>query len=321
MATLFNTVGVDTLLFDVQDVGARFYTFVWTLWDALVAAASSTSIKKVIVLDRPNPINGVAVEGPVLEMGFASFIGRLPIALRHGMTVGELASLFYHVHLETQQQQQVELDVVRMAGWARTMLFSRTGLPFVMPSPNMPTADTALVYPGNGIFEGTTMSEGRGTTRPFEIVGAGFLDWRFAAALRDGQSAIASAGSDGGGVLFRETYFTPTFSKFEGNLSAGVELYVPNPDAFNSVETALRILLAAKALGSSGSHGGGSYGGNNPAGGFAWVDGTGANFDLHLGTNQTRIAIEAGKSLEEIVAQWQPKLLAWKQIRSKFLLY
>lgn len=197
-----------------------------------------------------------------------------------------------------------------------TLFLSLLGLPFVMPSPNMPTEDTALVYPGCGIFEGTTLSEGRGTTRPFEIIGAGYLDWRFAAKLRAQQQQQQHhhhhlAAADVSGMHYREAYFTPTFSKFEGNLSSGVEIYVEDRKSFTSVDTALEILLAAK--GARGSGGGGS--------GFAWVDGTGANFDLHLGNNSTRLAIEAGASLEEIVAGWSSRLAGWNTIRTKYLLY
>eukprot|EP00729_Bicosta_minor_P022599 gene22599-32103_t len=217
------------------------------------------------------------------------------------MTVAELATLFYHVHLESSQQATVTLEVLQMQGWEREMHF---GLPFVMPSPNMPTEDTALVYPGCGIFEGTTLSEGRGTTRPFEIIGAGYLDWRFAAKLRAQQQQQQQqhhhlAAADVSGMHYREAYFTPTFSKFEGNLSSGVEIYVEDRKSFTSVDTALEILLAAK--GARGSGGGGS--------GFEWVDGTGANFDLHLGNNSTRLAIEAGASLEEIVAGTEKKTI------------
>ena len=196
-----------------------------------------------------------------------------------------------------------------------TLFLSLLGLPFVMPSPNMPTEDTALVYPGCGIFEGTTLSEGRGTTRPFEIIGAGYLDWRFAAKLRAQQQQQQQhhhlAAADVSGMHYREAYFTPTFSKFEGNLSSGVEIYVEDRKSFTSVDTALEILLAAK--GARGSGGSGS--------GFEWVDGTGANFDLHLGNNSTRLAIEAGASLEEIVAGWSSRLAGWNTIRTKYLLY
>ena len=411
MTRLFSKVGVDTIVFDVQDVGARFYTFVWTMWDALVGAAGAATVTKFVVLDRPvlsdnsvtpfvpricsrtlvnrlfappfegadeathqrppgaaacgslflltcallvmtsshprpNPVGGVVIEGPVLEMAFASFIGRLPIALRHGMTVGELATLFYHVHLDTHAQESVSLEVVQMAGWQRGMHFGDTGLPFVMPSPNMPTVDTALVYPGCGIFEGTTLSEGRGTTRPFEIVGAAFLDYHFAADLRLSNQKHARPSTET--HTYRATYFTPTFSKFVGNLSSGVEIYVNNPKAFTSVDTALEILLAAKAHSNRGAGAGawagagGGVGGRTDSGrqsgmrvdvdaavaaaagggaGFAWVDGTGANFDLHLGNNSTRLAIEAGKSVDEIVAAWATKLAGWNTIRTKHLLY
>lgn len=181
LSALLREAGIDCVVFDIQDVGTRFYTYIWTMYDVL-SACPAAGVKRFYVLDRPNPLGGLAVQGPVLEPAFASFIGRLPIPLRHGMTVGELARLFNAEHMP--QPGAVNVSVVRMSGWQRGMMFPDTGLPWIMPSPNMPTWETAMIYPGTGLIEGTNMSEGRGTTRPFEVVGAPYLTWEFAAALQ-----------------------------------------------------------------------------------------------------------------------------------------
>lgn len=176
LADVFTASGVDTVVFDIQDVGARFYTYIWTLYDCMEAAALAGL--RCVVLDRPNPVTGRAATGPVLHREFATFVGRQPIAQSHGMTVAELARLFDGAFLSA----PVELDVVAMTGWRRTQWYDAAGLPWVPPSPNMPTPDTALVYSGTCLFEGTNLSEGRGTTRPFELLGAEGLDGRWAAA-------------------------------------------------------------------------------------------------------------------------------------------
>ncbi|GAA3643702.1 DUF1343 domain-containing protein [Nonomuraea antimicrobica] len=220
--------GVDTLVFDIADVGARFYTYVWTMYDLLESAARLGL--RFVVLDRPNPLGGAVAEGPVLDPAFASFVGRFPLPVRHGRTVGELAELFGF---------DLDLTVVRMEGWRRETAFAETGLPWVMPSVNMPTPDTALVYPGTGLFEGTNFSEGRGTTRPFELVGAPCVDGRFAPAL---------AGLGLPGVRFRETWFTPTFHKHAGTPVRGVQLHVHDRDAFRPVLTGLSMLYVARDL-------------------------------------------------------------------------
>ncbi|MEU8249299.1 DUF1343 domain-containing protein [Nonomuraea sp. NPDC048916] len=220
--------GVDTLVFDIADVGARFYTYVWTMYD-LMASASRLGLR-FVVLDRPNPLGGTVTEGPPLDPEFASFVGRFPLPLRHGRTVGELALLFGF---------DLDLHVVRIEGWRRDMTFAGTGLPWVMPSVNMPTPDTALVYPGTGLFEGTTFSEGRGTTRPFELVGAPCVDDRFAPAL----GALGLPG-----VRFRETWFTPMFHKHAGTAVRGVQLHVHDRAEFRPVLTGLSMLHVAREL-------------------------------------------------------------------------
>lgn len=220
--------GVDTLVFDIADVGSRFYTYVWTMYDLLASAARLGL--RFVVLDRPNPLGGLVTEGPVLDPAFASFVGRFPLPVRHGRTVGELAVLFGF---------DVDLTVVQMEGWRREMTYAATGLPWVMPSVNMPTADTALVYPGTCLFEGTNVSEGRGTTRPFELIGAPYADGRFAARLRE-------LGLPG--VRFRETWFTPTFHKHAGVRVRGVQLHVHDPRAFRPVLTGVSMLHVARTL-------------------------------------------------------------------------
>ncbi|GAA1153110.1 DUF1343 domain-containing protein [Kribbella jejuensis] len=213
---------VDVLLFDIQDIGTRFYTYVWTMYDCQQAAARLG--KPFVVLDRPNPLGGVRVEGPLLQPGFESFVGRAPIPLRHGLTVGELA------------RQLGTATVVELEGWTPD---ARGVEPWVPPSPNMPTLDTALVYPGTGLFEGTNLSEGRGTTRPFETIGAPYVDDRFVPALR-------SLGLPG--VMFRRTWFEPVFSKHAGVAVSGVQLHLVDRDAFEPVRTALSMLRVLREL-------------------------------------------------------------------------
>jgi uncharacterized protein YbbC (DUF1343 family) len=220
--------GVDTLVFDIADVGARFYTYVWTMYD-LMASAARLGLR-FVVLDRPNPLGGAVEEGPLLDPAFASFVGSFPLPLRHGRTAGELAGMFGF---------DLDLTVVTMEGWRREMSYADTGLPWVMPSVNMPTPDTALVYPGTGLFEGTNFSEGRGTTRPFELIGAPYADARFAPALNE-------LGLPG--VRFREAWFTPTFHKHAGVPVRGVQLHVHDPAAFRPVLTGLSMLHVARTL-------------------------------------------------------------------------
>ncbi|WP_433160427.1 exo-beta-N-acetylmuramidase NamZ family protein [Kribbella sp. CA-247076] len=218
---------VDVLLFDIQDIGTRFYTYIWTMYDCLQAAERLG--KRFVVLDRPNPLGGVRVEGPMLQPGFESFVGRAPIPVRHGLTVGELALHLGH-HLGA-------VEVVAMEGWTRDSW--GTGGVWVPPSPNMPTLDTALVYPGTGLFEGTNLSEGRGTTRPFETIGAPFLDDRFVPALRDFELP---------GVVFRRTWFQPVFSKYAGEVVPGVQVHVVDRTTYEPVRTALEMLHVLRQL-------------------------------------------------------------------------
>ena len=222
--------GVDVLVFDINDVGTRFYTYLWTMYD-LLASAGRLGLR-FVVLDRPNPIGGVRVEGPLLDPGFAGFLGRLPVPIRHGLTAGEMALL-------AGRRLGVEPEVVPMEGWRREWYFDRTGLPWVMPSANMPTLDTALVYPGTGLLEGTNVSEGRGTTRPFELIGAPFVDGRFAREL-------AALGLPG--VRFRGAWFTPTAGKYAGTPVRGVQVHVTDREAFRPVLTGVSVLHVLRTL-------------------------------------------------------------------------
>lgn len=225
--------GLDTLVVDLQDVGARYYTFIWTLLLCLEACAAAGM--RVVVLDRPNPLGGVGVEGNVLDPDYRSFVGLAPIPMRHGLTIGELAGFFV-----AWRGLDVDLDVVWMEGWRRELDFAATGLPWVLPSPNMPTLDTAFVYPGACLLEGTNLSEGRGTTRPFEIFGAPFVDGRRLAAVLTAWNLP--------GCRFRPLSFEPTFHKFAGQVCGGVQVHVTDRAAFEPVTTYTAAIAAIAGL-------------------------------------------------------------------------
>ena len=296
ITTFFNESGVDTVLFDIQDVGARFYTYIWTMYSAMKAAALAG--KRFVVLDRPNPLGGRAATGPVLRPEYASGVGLQPIAQQHGMTVAELAGLFNAEFLPREIGRRVELAVVRMRGWRRGMTYEQTGLPWVPPSPNMPTVDSAVVYPGLGLFESVNLSEGRGTTRPFEIVGAPYADWHWTDAL---------TGIGLPGVRFREAYFVPTFSKWTNRNCAGVQVYVTDRETFDPIRTAIAMITTARRL----------YPGD-----FAWREATPPFWiDRLTGSDQVRTAIDAGQDTDEVVAGWQADLNRFRATRARYLLY
>ncbi|AYV26944.1 hypothetical protein EES41_09450 [Streptomyces sp. ADI95-16] len=289
LADVFTAAGIDTVVFDIQDVGARFYTYIWTLYDCMRAAALAG--KAVVVLDRPNPVGGRRAAGPVLERPYASFVGREPIALTHGMTAAELALLFNGEFLAA---NPVALRTVRMSGWRRDLHFGATGLPWVPPSPNVPTPDTALAYAGTCLFEGTNLSEGRGTTTPFEVLGAEGLDRRWAEAA----NALELPG-----VWFREAYFTPTFSKFTGKPCGGVRLLVHDRAAFDPVRAGIGLLVTARRGWS----------------GFAWR--ADHWIDRLTGSDRVRTLVDAGAGVEEIAGDWAAGLERFAAVRERYLLY
>lgn len=286
---------VDVLVFDLQDVGVRFYTYLSTL--AYVMQAAAENGLPVLVLDRPACINGQTVEGPVLDTAYASFVGLYPIPIRYGMTIGEIARFYNEVfHIGC------DLTVVEMDGWRREMWFDQTGLPLVPLSPNLPTLSALTVYPGMCLIEGTTLSEGRGTTKPFEYTGA---PWIEADTLTRRLNDLALPGAH-----FRPVYFVPTFSKYEGQSCAGVHLYVTDRDAFRPVETALRLIALVKTM--YPEH-------------FAWrapwTDGGHYPIDLLSGGAQVRQHLDADQPVTELVSQWGADLKAFRALRTDYLLY
>ncbi len=286
--------GVDVLLFDIQDVGARFYTYIYTMAYAMEAAAENDI--EIIVLDRPNPISGLNVQGPVLDPDYSSFVGLYPIPQRHGMTVGELALLF-----NKEFDINADLNVIEMNGWDRSMYYDDTPLEWVLPSPNMPTLDTALVYPGAALIEGTNVSEGRGTTKPFELIGAPFITGEDLAEQLNA--------ADLPGVRFRAAYFTPQFSKHAGELSGGIQIYVTNRESYDSIETGLTIVKTIHDMYPDDFE-------------FRAENSAGVSFfDNLIGNGWVREKIEEGASIDEITSRWQEDLQAFKDVRREYLLY
>lgn len=280
---------VDVLLFDIQDVGARYYTYIYTMAYAMEAAKENNI--PFVVLDRPNPIGGLKVEGPVLEPEHASFVGLYPIPLRHGMTTGELAKLFnkeFHIN--------ADVTVIKMKNWKRSMTFDDTKLPFVLPSPNMPTVDSTFVYPATGLIEGTNVSEGRGTTKPFELIGAPYIN---SSELADHLNQLKLKG-----VQFRPVSFTPTFSKHAGTLSHGVQLYVTDRSSFEAVKTGLSIIKAIHDL----------YPND-----FQFLQ-TGS-FDKLIGNGWMKEEINKGTSVKHIMKRYHHDLKTFEKKRKKYLIY
>jgi uncharacterized protein YbbC (DUF1343 family) len=289
--------GLDALVIDLQDVGSRYYTFAWTMLLAMSACARAGV--PVIVLDRPNPLGGERVEGNLPDPAFASFVGLHPLPVRHGLTIGELAR-----HLNAERAIGCRLTVIPMRGWRRAMLWEDTEVPWVAPSPNMPTPDTARVYAGGCLIEGTNLSEGRGTTRPFELVGAPFLDpHRYARALE----RLAPPG-----VRFRPVRFIPTFHKWAGRSCGGVQLHVVDRARFKPFLTGLAVIAAARRTAPRA---------------FAWrrppyeFERRRLPIDILCGTDRVRVALEAGEPLGRIERGWEPDLRAWRRRRARALLY
>jgi uncharacterized protein YbbC (DUF1343 family) len=293
LAGMFTKAGVDTVVFDIADVGARFYTFIWSMYTAMRAAVTTGAA--FMVLDRPNPVGG-APRGPQLDPAFASGVGLKPIVQQHGMTIGELARFFDAEFLPGDTGRRLSnLDVVRLRGWSRDELFTSLGLPWRLPSPNMPTATTALVYPGMCLFEGTVLSEGRGTTRPFEIIGAPGLDWRWAQRLNE-------AGLPG--VRFREVYFAPTFSKWVNQVCGGVQVHITDERSFEAIRTAVTMIVTARQV-------------------YPEVFGWRADFwiDKLSGSDRLRRMVDAGAGAGDVVAAWRDELAAFRRQRESYLLY
>ncbi|HSP89574.1 MAG TPA: DUF1343 domain-containing protein [Vicinamibacterales bacterium] len=289
--------GLDVLVVDLQDVGARIYTFVYTMANCLRAAARHGV--PVVVCDRPNPIGGAAVEGPMLEPGYESFVGLFPIPMRHGMTIGELAALF-----NTYFGIRADLQVVEMEGWSRGMYFDETGLPWVIPSPNMPTLDTAIVYPGAVLFEGTQLSEGRGTTRPFELLGAPWIDAeRFCANLNVLELS---------GVHFRPVIFEPTFHKHAREACGGCQIHVTRREAFLPVLASVAVMAEFHRA---------------DPGRFAWrlppyeYEHDRMPIDILAGSPALREQIERGIAAREIAASWDAAVAAFEPARRACLRY
>ena len=288
---------VDVLVFDMQDVGCRVYTFIYTMANCMRAARKFG--KKVIVCDRPNPLGGKAVSGTVLEPEYASFVGQFAIATRHGMTVGELAQMF-NEHFAI----NCELEVVPMEGWSRECWLDETDAPWVMPSPNMPTVDTATVFPGTVHLEGTQMSEGRGTTRPFELNGAPYI------IPESYAKRLNSIGFPG--VYFRSCVFQPTFQKHARVSCGGVQAHVTNREEFEPVIVGVAMVKVAYEL--YQEH-------------FRWKEPpyeyvyNRNPFDVIAGTSKLREAIEQGSSLEYIERTWKEPLLVFEEVRERYLLY
>jgi len=282
--------GVELLVFDLQDVGTRVYTYLATMAYAMRAAAEAGI--PLVVLDRPNPLGGVAMEGPMLEYPqHSSFIGLYPVPLRHGMTAGELARLFNANFLE----RKCDLTVVAMEGWRRSDWYDTTGLAWVVPSPNMPTLDTATVYPGQVLLEGTNLSEGRGTTKPFEFFGAPWIDG-YVLARELNTLGLA-------GARFRESWFAPTFSKWTGERCGGCQLHVTDRERFRSVTVVLAILQTIRRI----------YG--------AKLELHADYFDKVMGTSTVRVTWERGEGWKEIAARWDAGLAEFARMRGEFLLY
>jgi uncharacterized protein YbbC (DUF1343 family) len=288
---------LDVLVIDLQDVGTRIYTYIYTMAYCLMAAKKHGL--RVVVCDRPNPIGGTEVEGPMLERGYESFVGLYPIPMRHGMTIGELARLF-NEHFDI----GATLDVSEMEGWRREMYHDDAQAPWVMPSPNMPTLDSAIVYPGTVLFEGTNVSEGRGTTRPFELVGAPWVVAEpFAASLnRRGL----------GGVVFRPAVFEPTFHKHSKETCGGCQLHVTDRPAFRPVLAAVLLIEAFR---------------NAARERFRWRDPPYEYehdkwpIDILAGSASLREQIDADVPAEAIGRSWEADVSAFEKIRRRFLIY
>lgn len=288
---------IDVFIIDLQDIGSRYYTFIWTM--DLCMEASLESNKSIVVLDRPNPIGGILIEGNVLDTKYSSFVGQRPLPVRHGLTIGEIAC-----YLKNNFYPKLDLHIIKMRGWKRKMWFDETNLPWIMPSPNMPTLDTATVYPGMCLLESTNISEGRGTTKPFEIFGAPFINT--AALLKHLKTYHLQ------GVAFRPLCFQPTFQKYAGEICAGCQMYIIDRNKFKPFKTGVAILKTIHDL----------YPDN-----FKWkeppyeYETEKMPIDILAGTDRLRNDIERGESLNNMEEWWREELKKFQKPRKDYLLY
>ena len=288
---------IDVLVIDLQDVGTRIYTYIYTMANCLRAARAHGI--RVVVCDRPNPINGVDIEGAPLDPAYASFVGQFAIPMRHGLTIGEAARLFNdHFGINA------AVDVVPMDGWTRGMYYDDTGLPWVLPSPNIPTLDSTIVYPGGVLFEGTLLSEGRGTTRPFELIGAPWIDGeRFAEAMNKRKLP---------GVYFRPVFFEPTFHKHAQKTCGGCQVHVTDRAAYRSMRAAVEMLEEFR---------------KEAPGETLWRDPpyeyetVKPPIDILYGSDRLRKGIDGGETAASIAADWPAGEAAFRELRQKYLLY
>lgn len=280
---------IDVLLYDIQDAGVRFYTYISTLGECMEAAADAGL--PFVVLDRPNPIAAARIEGRILDITrFKSFVGAYPVPIRYGLTIGELAGF-----IREGLGKDLKLTVVKMKNYRRSMWYDETGLLWIAPSPNIPSLATATVYPGMCLIEGTNISEGRGTTQPFEMIGAPWLDGQ---KLADELAALNLQG-----VLFRPVEFTPTFSKYQGETCRGIQVHVSDRRSFEPVRVALHILSVVRRLYPSD---------------FRWRE---SSIDRLSGSDDLRKAIDEGMPVDRIMAGWEPELKKFEALRRKYFLY
>jgi len=288
--------GLERILIDLPDIGTRCYTYLSTA--ALMLKACAEKGIKVIIADRPNPIGGKSVEGPVIDRGFESFVGPFPLTIRHGLTIAEALTM-----INENEDNKCEMDIIRVSGWERSMHFEDTSLRWVMPSPNIPRAETALLYPGMVLLEGTNISEGRGTTRPFEIIGAPWIDPR---ALADELSGTVP------GALFRPLHFKPTWDKYSGDICGGVQIHITDRERFKPVRTGALAIQTAASL----------YPGE-----FQWTmppyeyEQVKMPIDIITGSDNFRNTIDSGSGLRELFESWLEDEGEFKKESNDFFLY
>lgn len=289
---------IDTLVIDLQDIGSRYYTFIWSM--ELCMQACLEQKKSLVILDRPNPINGKTIEGPVLEQSYGSFVGNRPLPVRHGMTIGEIAC-----YLKATYYSALDLHIIKMEGWHRRMWYEQTKLPWIMPSPNMPTLDTAFVYPGMCLLEGTHISEGRGTTKPFEIFGAPYIDPE--------KILIRLSILNLPGVTFRPLYFQPTFQKHAEEICGGAQIHVTHKERFKPFKTAVAILQTIYQAYPE------EMLWKDPPYEYEMIK---LPIDILAGSDKLRKQLEAKVDLNEMEAEWNKENVIFdKEIRQAFLMY